>query len=368
MAVTVGMDFGERRRLPNLRLYFFVCNSGRACYTDFVMKMEFFSLIIVALISALVIALVLLVVAGVCSLCGAVSFGTVFVKGLWSMLLIPAVMIYGGLVERNLLTVKNVDVPSEKLPETFDGYRIVHISDLHLRSFRGRSGALKRAVEKINALEPDLICFSGDLVTMASAEIEPFQDILSSLKARDGVVSVMGNHDYCSYNPDESLDKDDEAAKVRSAERKMGWHLLDDANFSIVRGGRSLSVLGVQNISASRQFQSYGDLVKAMAGADGEYKILVSHDPTHWRQEVLGRQDVGLVLSGHTHAMQLSLFGWCPSRYMFREYRGLYSETTDFGTQYIYVNPGLGETIFPLRIGVVPEISLITLRSPVSEH
>lgn len=326
------------------------------------MKMETISVVVIALLSAVVIAFVLVVVAGICAAYGAASFGTVFVKGLWAMLLIPAVMSYGGLVERNLLTVRNVEIPSEKLPEAFDGYRIVHISDLHLRSFSGRTRALRRIVEKINALEPDLICFSGDLVTMASSEIEPFKDILSSLRARDGVVSVMGNHDYCSYNPDKTLDKDEEAARVKTSEREMGWNLLDDANIRIERGGHHISVVGVQNISASREFQSYGDLTKAMAGADGEYRILISHDPTHWRLEVLGKQDVDLMLSGHTHAMQVSVFGWCPSRYMFREYRGLYSETADFGTQYIYVNPGLGETIFPLRIGVVPEITLLTLR------
>ena len=326
------------------------------------MKMETVSVVVIALLSAVVIALVLVLVSGVCSLCGAASFGAVFIKGLWSMLLIPAVMIYGGLIERNALTVKNVEIQSEKLPEAFDGYRIVHISDLHLRSFAGRSAALKRAVEKINALEPDLICFSGDLVTMASGEIGPFKDILSSLSARDGVVSVMGNHDYCTYNPDKAVDKGEEAAKVKAAEREMGWNLLDDTNVKIERGDRNISVIGVQNISASRQFQSYGSLEKAMTGADGEYKVLVSHDPTHWRQGVLGKKNIDLMLSGHTHAMQVSLFGWCPSRYIFREYRGLYSETTDFGTQYINVNPGLGETIFPLRIGVVPEITLLTLR------
>ncbi len=217
-------------------------------------------------------------------------------------------------------------------------------------------------MEKINALEPDLICFSGDLVTMASGENGPFKDILSSLMARDGVVSVMGNHDYCTYNPGKAVDKGEEAAKVKAAEREMGWNLLDDTNVKIERGDRNISVIGVQNISASRQFQSYGSLEKAMTGADGEYKVLVSHDPTHWRQGVLGKKNIDLMLSGHTHAMQVSLFGWCPSRYMFREYRGLYSEATDFGTQYIYVNPGLGETIFPLRIGVVPEITLLTLR------
>ena len=325
--------------------------------------METFSLIVVALLSAVAIALILILVAGVCALCGVGSFAHVFVHGLWAMLLIPAVMIYGGLIERNLFRVKEVTVPCDKLPEAFDGYRIVQISDMHLRSFKGRTGALKRAVEKINALDADLICFSGDLVTMESSEIEPFREILSSLKARAGVISVMGNHDYCRYNPDESVDKVAEAQKVKNIERVMGWRLLDDENITIKSGGDSISVIGVQNISASRQFQSDGNLHKAMAGADAPFKILVSHDPTHWRQEVLGKQDIALMLSGHTHAMQVSIFGWCPSRYLFREYRGLYSEDTQYGTQYLYVNPGLGETIFPLRIGVIPEITVLNLHS-----
>lgn len=325
--------------------------------------METFSLIAVALISAAAIALVLVLVAGVCALCGVRSFSHVFLHGLWAMLLIPAVMVYGGLIERNIFRVKEVTVPCGKLPEAFDGYRIVQISDMHLRSFAGRERALKRAVAKINASDADLICFSGDLVTMESSEIEPFRDILSSLKSRDGVVSVMGNHDYCRYNPDETVDKAAETLKIKNMEREMGWRLLDDGNITIKSGGDSISVIGVQNISASRQFQSDGDLRKAMAGADAPFKILISHDPTHWRQEVLGKQDIALMLSGHTHAMQVSIFGWCPSRYLFREYRGLYSEDTQYGTQYLYVNPGLGETIFPLRIGVLPEITVLKLQS-----
>lgn len=327
-----------------------------------VKKMELFSLIVVAVVSALAIALVLVTVSGICSLCGAGSFGHIFVRGLWVMLLIPAVMVYGGLIERNLFKVREVTISSAKLPEAFDGYRIVQISDLHLRSFAGREGALKRAVAKINALDADLICFSGDLVTMESSEIEPFREILSSLKARDGVVSVMGNHDYCRYNPDEMVDKAAETRKVKKIELEMGWRLLDDGNITIKSGGDSISVIGVQNISANRQFHSDGNLQKAMEGAEAPFKILVSHDPTHWRQEVLGKQDIALMLSGHTHAMQVSILGWCPSRYLFREYRGLYCEDTDFGTQYLYVNPGLGETVFPLRVGVLPEITLLNLK------
>ena len=225
-------------------------------------RMESFSLIVVALLSAVAIALVLLFVAGVCSLCGVGSFGHIFLHGLWAMLLIPTIMIYGGLIERNIFRVKEVNVSSDKLPESFDGYR-------------------------------------------------------------------------------------------------MGWN----ENIKLKSGSDSICVIGVQNISATRQFQSDGNLSKAMDGADAPFKILVSHDPTHWRAEVLGKQDISLMLSGHTHAMQVSIFGWCPSRYLFREYRGLYGEDTKYGTQYLYVNPGLGETIFPLRIGVFPEITVLNLQS-----
>lgn len=325
--------------------------------------MEEISILVSALLAAIVFLVLIAVVSGICALCGVASFGFVFVRGLWSLLLIPAAILYGALVERNIFRVKEVEISSEKLPRSFDSYRIVQISDLHLRSFSHREGALGRCIEKINALEPDLVCFTGDLVTMEASEIEPFREILSSIRAKDGVLSVLGNHDYCLYNPDRSVNPAAQTQKVREAEREMGWHLLDDECVNIVRGEDSLSVIGVQNISASRQFQSFGDLGKAIAGADGAYRILLSHDPTHWRLAVLGKENIDLVLSGHTHAMQLSLFGWCPSKYIFKEYRGLYKETTPLGEQLLYVNPGLGETALPARIGVPPEITLLTLRS-----
>lgn len=329
--------------------------------------MELVSLSVLSLTAAIIIAVILVIIALVCSILGIGTFGHIFVKGLWAMLLIPAVLVYGGLIERNIFKVKEVNVSSPKLPSSFDGYKIVHISDLHLRSFAHRSGALERAVKKINAIQPDLICFSGDLVTMSASEIEPLKEILVSLKARDGVVSVLGNHDYCVYNYDKNIDKVAETERVRATEREMGWRLLDDENITLRSGKDSISVIGVQNISASPRYPSSGDLAKAMKGAEGEYKILVSHDPTHWRSEVLGMQDIDLMLSGHTHSMQFSLFGWSPSSYIFRENNGLYSEVTSFGTQYLYVNPGLGETIMPLRVGVVPEITVIVCHSESSK-
>ncbi len=228
---------------------------------------------------------------------------------------------------------------------------------------------LSKIIDRVNAENPDLIVFSGDLVTTHPDEIRPFVNELKRLKANDGIVSVMGNHDYCPYNSWTS-DSQQQAAtdKVRESERRIGWNLLDNSNISLVRrspDGNSddiLSVIGVENISAMKQFESHGDLKKAMSGAEGQFKILVSHDPTHWRVEVLGKTDIGLMLSGHTHNAQLRLLGLEPSRLVFKENSGLYTEDTVNGRQYLYVNNGLGTTLFPARIGVKAEITVFTLR------
>ena len=191
-------------------------------------------------------------------------------------------------------------------------------------------------------------------------------DVLGRLQAEDGVVSVMGNHDYCPYN-DWSSEQEmlDAVDTVRARERRLGWKLLDDAHIDIARQGTgktdTISVIGVENISAMRQFATHGDLQTAMAGADGDFRILLSHDPTHWRDGVLGKTDMDLMLSGHTHNAQCRIFGFEPSHLVFRENSGLYSEETAYGRQYLYVNDGLGETMFPARIGVPPEITVITL-------
>ena len=145
--------------------------------------------------------------------------------------------------------------------------------------------------------------------------------------------------------------------KVIEKEKAMGWNVLIDENRRITRGKDTIAVIGVENTSPSRHFPSKGDLTKASEGTEGLFRILLSHDPMHWDMEVLGK-DYPLTLSGHTHAMQFALGKWCPSKYMFRQYRGLYTENS----QHLYVNIGLGETIFPARIGAVPEITLITLK------
>ena len=157
-------------------------------------------------------------------------------------------------------------------------------------------------------------------------------------------------------------------AEVRRQEKALGWRLLDNGHLELVRSGAgendTISVIGVENVSAMPRFESYGDLSGAMQGAGGEFKILLSHDPTYWRAGVLGRTDIDLTLSGHTHNAQFSFLGFEPSRLVFSENSGLYMEKVVSGIQYLYINDGLGETIFPARIGVPPEITVITLRSP----
>ena len=314
---------------------------------------------IISLLMATALILLLdLAVAGVAALFGA-SFKCFFVKGLWFLLLPWLAWTYGTMVERNCFRVKRVEVESSRLPASFDGYRVVHISDMHLNSFAGRERALQRAVDKINALNPDVVLFTGDLVSLGHWELDGMQDILAGIRAKDGVFSVLGNHDYSEYHRWPSKQEQAEAVEMlKHRQRDMGWRLLLNENEPIARGADTISIIGVENISGDRHFRTYGDLAKAMQGADGAYKILLSHDPSHWRKEVVGKSDIDLMLAGHTHAMQVMLFGWSPSSLIYDEWGGLYSE----GEQSLYVNRGLGQTVFKARIGAMPEITLLELR------
>ncbi len=319
---------------------------------------ETISIIGITLISWLLLVVLDLIVSGIASLAFGLSFRRIFLWCLLSLLLPPVLMAYGALIERNIFRVKEVEVSFENLPEPFDGYRIVHLSDIHARSFMKRQGALRWAVDRINGQGADLIAFTGDLMTLVPEEIDMVSEALGSLEARDGVASVLGNHDYGIYAEKESGRSPGEILEeVILKEKGLGWKLLMDENMVIGRGTDSIAVAGVQNTSPSRHFPSKGDLEKASRGTESMFRILLTHDPMHWEMEVTGK-DYPLTLSGHTHAMQFSLFGWCPSRYIFRQYRGLYSKDG----QFLYVNTGLGETIFPVRIGTPPEITVITLR------
>ena len=326
------------------------------------MSTESLAIIMVLILCWIVLTIANAVVCGILKLLMGIRFGQAFRWGCLALLVPPLAIAYGAFVGRNMFEVRQVEVVHEELPAAFEGYRVVHLSDIHARSFVGREQHLQRAVERVNALHPDAIVFSGDLITMAPDELRSMQDILGGLCATDGVFSVLGNHDYCMYSDMDSVAKAESLRQLIAAEGAMGWTLLMNEHRMVRHGGDSIAIVGVENTSPSRHFPSKGNLAQASEGTEGMYRILISHDPLHWEAEVVGRS-YALTLAGHTHAMQFSLFGWSPSRYIFPHYRGLYSmDEGDAGAQHLYVNAGLGETIFPARIGVRPEITLITLK------
>lgn len=313
---------------------------------------------VMTIIACWIVILVLdVAVCGVGSIVAGAGFKKSFLWGLLALALPPMFMLYGALVGRNRFEVKEVEIPCYGLPENFDGYRIVHISDIHARSFAGRHEHLEKAADIINSLSPDMIAFTGDLITLSPDELDTTAPILGNLKAIDGVISVLGNHDYSIYGNESPETREVHLNNLIERERAMGWNLLINKNIIISRGTDSIAIIGVENTSPSKHFPSRGELIKASEGTEGMFRILLTHDPMHWEAEILGK-DYPLTLSGHTHAMQLSLLGWTPSSLMFRQSRGIYSE----GSQHLYVNIGLGETILPVRIGARPEITLITLR------
>ncbi|MCR5841947.1 MAG: metallophosphoesterase [Bacteroidales bacterium] len=327
------------------------------------MYSEFFSILVILLVVSVGLLVLNAVVAGLLALLCKLAFWRCFRWGLLALAVPPLLLVYGILVERNLYRVNEVEIVSETLPAAFDGYTLVQLSDIHARSFRLRPKSMERAVARVNAQQADLIVFTGDLVTIGPDELEPVRGALAGLHAPDGVLSVLGNHDYCPYlRVSDAPRLNREAMElVEKGERAMGWHLLLNENVKIARGSDTLAVLGVENVSTSRAFPSTGDLARAMEGTQDCWRILLSHDPTHWEKEVVGKEDIPLTLSGHTHAAQVSFFGlWTPSSLLYPHNRGLYKEQG----QYLYVNIGLGETIFPARIGAVPEITRITLRRP----
>lgn len=321
------------------------------------MEPEIFATLMILILCWIVFLVLDMAVSGIIRAVAGVPFKRAFLWGLLSLLLPPAAILYGSLIERNTFRIKGIELAYENLPEGFKDYRIVHISDIHARSFSKREKSLQRAVDKINALDPDMIAFTGDLITMTPDELNPISAPLSSMKARDGVFSVLGNHDYCMYSDMSQTEKQKCLEDLIIKEREMGWDLILNEHRIIRKGKDSIAVIGVENTSPSRHFPSRGDLDKASEGTEGMFRLLLSHDPMHWEAEIIGK-DYPLTLSGHTHAMQVSLFGWSPSSLIFKQHKGLYTE----GNQSIYVNKGLGETIFPARIGARPEITLITLK------
>jgi len=265
-----------------------------------------------------------------------------------------------------------VDVPIAGLPAALDGVKIVQISDMHSGSWT-RSEPLRAAVEMINNERADIVCFTGDLVNSEANEIVPFIDIFKEVKGKYGVFSILGNHDYGTYH-DWGVPKGSEEEQVlidANMERlygyhaDLGWDLLRDANRRININGQDLAIMGVENWGSAFRFPRKANLPKAYSGVeDCACKVLMSHDPTHWDAKVRpGYPDIDLTLSGHTHGFQFGVeipgFKWSPAQYLYTQWAGLYQN----GKQFLYVNRGLGFLGYPGRVGILPEVTVLTLRS-----
>jgi uncharacterized protein len=272
--------------------------------------------------------------------------------------------IYGIVHGRFNFQVNQTTLEFNHLPKAFDGFKIVHISDFHAGSLHGQQSRYAKAFDLINRQNPDIIVFTGDMVNNTAAELSDWVIPMSVLKAKFGKFSILGNHDYGDYYrwPDNAA-KVENLETLMSYQEQMGFKLLLNEAFVLQRDSNSIAILGVENWG-KKPFPQHGRLDLALKGAEHvDFKILLSHDPTHWEQEVYGKTDIALTLSGHTHGMQMAIniagFSWSPVSFLYPRWKGLYHENG----QYLYINIGLGYIGFPGRIGTDPEITVIELKS-----
>lgn len=290
-------------------------------------------------------------------------------------------MLYGIARGAHRYTVHKHKLKINDLPKEFEGLKIVQISDIHSGSFWSKE-MVEKGVKMVNEQYADVVFFTGDLVNDLAKEIEPYLDVFGEITAPLGVFSTLGNHDYADYVP--WSDYNEKEAAIMKKEKgyyrtpmqqknletlmghhkTMGWDLLMDENRIIERNGKKLAIIGIQNWSGKGRFPKYGNLAKAYKGAeDAEVKLLLSHDPSHWKAEVLKEYpDIDVTFSGHTHGMQFGVdtrfYRWSPVKLMYQEWIDLYNE----GKQQLYVNRGFGYLGFPGRVGIWPEISVFELQ------
>ncbi len=276
-------------------------------------------------------------------------------------------VILGGMIfGRFRFRVRPIEINSPDLPAAFDGFRIIHISDLHLGSLFGHQDKFRKAVEMINRQSPDLVLFTGDLVNNLAGEADGWTDLLSEITSSQGNFSILGNHDYGEYYnwPDEES-RMANMENLFKAHEDSGFSLLLNRSLKINKGEQEIYLAGVENWGLP-PFKQYGDLDKALEKIPKDsFTVLLSHDPSHWDAEILEKTRVQLTLSGHTHGMQFGIrtkrFKWSPVQLKYPRWIGLYRE----GKQFLHVNPGLGYIGYAGRIWIPPEISLITLKRTV---
>lgn len=271
-------------------------------------------------------------------------------------------MAWGILSGAHDYRVRRVTLSLKNLPRQFDGMKLGQLSDIHSGSFFNKI-AVKGGVEMLLKEKPDVIFFTGDLVNNEAKEVQDYIDIFSKVKAPLGVFSTLGNHDYGDY-----IQWDTPQAKIQNlndlkeAHRLMGWNLLLDDHRKLTVDGESIGILGIQNWGAGG-FAKYGNLERALQNTDDlPVKLLLSHDPSHWREQVLGKTTIDAAFAGHTHGMQYGVeigkFKWSPVQFRYKEWAGLYTENN----QNLYVNRGFGYIGYPGRLGILPEITIVELR------
>ena len=272
-----------------------------------------------------------------------------------------SLMLYGITKGKYAYSINKVKLAFKDLPKAFEGFKIVQISDIHAGSLDSKSGVAK-GVRMINELNPDIICFTGDLVNSDKDEVDDYIDVFAELKANDGKFSVLGNHDY--YGVPDGMDAEKAYwTDFHSKYEAMGFQLMNNENAFIERDGQRLCLMGVENWGKGRWFPKNGDIDQALQNTtQDEFCVLLSHDPTHWDEKVLPHnKKIHLTLSGHTHGFQFGInmpgFKWSPAQYRYPRWMGLYEEAE----QFLYVNRGFGFLAFPGRIGMWPEITVIEL-------
>lgn len=259
--------------------------------------------------------------------------------------------------------VKRVRLSYDNLPKAFKGLKIVQISDIHSGSFTDKKAVMK-GVQKVLNENADLIFFTGDLVNNVSDEMKEYMDVFDKIKAPMGVYSTLGNHDYGDYvHWNSAEEKKANLEQLKEVHRDLGWRLLMNEHVVLEKGEDKIAIIGIENWSAKARFPKYGDLKKAYSGSESyPFKILLSHDPSHWKAEVCkSYTDIDLMLAGHTHGMQFGVeipgFKWSPVQYIYKEWAGLYEQSN----QKLYVNRGYGFIGYPGRVGILPEITVLEL-------